>query len=136
MNYQISSYQNNLHSVITHEQLEQVIKAISDGRYSWACVLILRFVGYNPLHFIPQRTYSRLIKEQSQLTAESLESAPTINSSVNSSDHQAEIQDFKSANHLEISETQQGNISGIDVKFYLKTKMAMLSPSKLKEMQN
>ncbi|NEP49837.1 MAG: HetP family heterocyst commitment protein, partial [Moorea sp. SIO3C2] len=30
------------------EQLNQVIEAIISGKYSWACVLILRFSGYNP----------------------------------------------------------------------------------------
>ncbi|WP_138498196.1 HetP family heterocyst commitment protein [Nostoc sp. PA-18-2419] len=67
MNYQISS-QKNFQKAISPEQFEQVIEAITDGRYSWACVLILRFVGYNPLHFIPQRTYSRLIKENSNVS--------------------------------------------------------------------
>jgi hypothetical protein len=45
------------------EQFNQVIEAILDGKYSWACVLILRFAGYNPLHFIPYRTYNRLTKD-------------------------------------------------------------------------
>jgi hypothetical protein len=54
---------------MTNEQLNQIIEAITDGRYSWACVLILRFVGYNPLHFIPQRTYSRILKENRQVTS-------------------------------------------------------------------
>ncbi|MBD2410468.1 heterocyst formation protein HetP [Nostoc calcicola FACHB-389] len=67
MNYQNSSSQKNFQKAISPEQFEQVIEAITDGRYSWACVLILRFVGYNPLHFIPQRTYSRLIKENSHI---------------------------------------------------------------------
>ncbi|MBD2565540.1 HetP family heterocyst commitment protein [Nostoc sp. UIC 10607] len=67
MNYQISSSQKNFQKAISPEQLDQVMEAISDGRYSWACVLILRFVGYNPLHFIPQRTYSRLIKDNNHL---------------------------------------------------------------------
>ncbi len=67
MNYQISSSQNNFQKAMSPEQFEQVIEAITDGRYSWACVLILRFVGYNPLHFIPQRTYSRLIKENNRV---------------------------------------------------------------------
>ena len=49
------------------EQFNQIIEAITDGRYSWACVLILRCIGYNPIHYIPQRTYSRLIKENRQL---------------------------------------------------------------------
>jgi len=62
MNYQASS-QNDFHSAITPEQFNHIIEAIADGRYSWACVLILRCIDYNPIHYIPQRTYSRLIKE-------------------------------------------------------------------------
>ncbi|MFS0517160.1 HetP family heterocyst commitment protein [Nostoc sp. UIC 10607] len=46
----------------TNEELEQIVKAVSAGKYSWACVLILRFGGYNPLKYIPSRTYIRLIK--------------------------------------------------------------------------
>lgn len=67
MRYQSHSSQSSFQNKITTEQLNQIIEAITDGRYSWACVLILRFVGYNPLHFIPQRTYSRLIKENRQV---------------------------------------------------------------------
>jgi hypothetical protein len=66
MNYHMSS-QQSVQNTLTAEQLNQVIEAITDGRYSWACVLILRFVGHNPLHFIPQRTYSRLMKENRQV---------------------------------------------------------------------
>ena len=48
---------------MTAEQFTQVIEAILDGKYSWACLLILRFAGYNPLHYIPYRTFNRLLKE-------------------------------------------------------------------------
>lgn len=48
--------------VMNPDQFEQVVKAILEGKYSWACVLILRFAGYNPAHYIPYRTYKRLIK--------------------------------------------------------------------------
>ncbi len=96
MNYHISSSGKNFHKAISPEQLEQVMEAISDGRYSWACVLILRFVGYNPLHFIPQRTYSRLIKDNSQVpnssTSTTNQSQANIKSSVNSSSGQASSQ--------------------------------------------
>ncbi len=51
---------------MSSEQLEQVVAAILDGKYSWACVLILRFAGYKPLHYIPYRTYNRLVKENSE----------------------------------------------------------------------
>lgn len=48
---------------MTEEQFTQVVDAIVSGKYSWACVLILRFAGYNPLHYIPYRTYNRLMKD-------------------------------------------------------------------------
>jgi hypothetical protein len=48
---------------MNYEQFTQVVEAIVEGRYSWACVLILRFADYNPLHYIPYRTYKRLVKE-------------------------------------------------------------------------
>jgi hypothetical protein len=57
---------NNYSKAMTTDQFDQVVEAISEGRYSWACVLILRFAGYNPVHFIPIRTYSRLLKENRQ----------------------------------------------------------------------
>lgn len=63
MNYEISSSQK-IQKAISPEQFEQVIAAITNGEYSWACVLVLRFIDYNPLHFIPQRTYSRLMKKK------------------------------------------------------------------------
>jgi hypothetical protein len=47
---------------INTEQVEQIVKAIIAGKYSWACVLILRFSGYNPMDYIPYRTYIRLLK--------------------------------------------------------------------------
>jgi hypothetical protein len=57
------SSHKNLDKVMTVDQFECVVEAILAGRYSWACVLILRFGGYNPLHYIPYRTYNRLVKE-------------------------------------------------------------------------
>jgi hypothetical protein len=59
----LSLKNTKLDKVMDPEQFNQVIDAILQGKYSWACVLILRFAGYNPLHFIPYRTYNRLIKE-------------------------------------------------------------------------
>lgn len=56
-----------LNQVINPEQLNEIIEAILEGKYSWACVLILRFAGYNPLHYIPYRTYNRLLKENCQI---------------------------------------------------------------------
>jgi hypothetical protein len=55
-------------TIITTKQFDRIVEAIVEaivvGKYSWACVLILRFAGYNPLNYIPYRTYNRLIKRQ------------------------------------------------------------------------
>ncbi|MGF1514753.1 MAG: HetP family heterocyst commitment protein [Elainellaceae cyanobacterium] len=58
-----SNYSADPTKAMTSEQFSQVVEAILDGKYSWACVLILRFAGYNPLHYIPYRTYNRLVKD-------------------------------------------------------------------------
>jgi hypothetical protein len=68
MNQDISGNSSNLDKKIQPEQFDQVIEAILAGKYSWACVLMLRFVGYNPLHYIPYRTYNRLLKENSRMS--------------------------------------------------------------------
>lgn len=55
-----------LGNLLTKEQLEQVMEAILAGKYSWACFLMLRFIGYDPLQYLPYRTCNRLIKENRQ----------------------------------------------------------------------
>ncbi|BAZ81286.1 HetP family heterocyst commitment protein [Sphaerospermopsis kisseleviana CS-549] len=87
MNYRVSSSPATFENVITPDELNQIIEAIADGRYSWACVLILRFIGYNPLHYIPQRTYSRIMKENSQVVTTSTSTTKQKLQSVNN-DHQ------------------------------------------------
>jgi hypothetical protein len=57
---------------MTQEQFNRVVEAIVEGKYSWACVLILRFAGYNPLHYIPYRTYKRLLKENGNTARKTL----------------------------------------------------------------
>lgn len=63
MNCSNNYSRNQRDKAMNEEQFNQVIDAILAGKYSWACVLILRFAGYNPLHYIPYRTYNRLIKD-------------------------------------------------------------------------
>lgn len=58
----------NKTKTINHEQLTEIIEAILAGKYSWACFLLLRCTGYNPLHYIPYRTYNRLVKENRQIS--------------------------------------------------------------------
>lgn len=59
----LSNVNNTLNKAMTEEQFTQIVDAIINGKYSWACVLVLKFAGYNPLHYIPYRTFNRLIKE-------------------------------------------------------------------------
>lgn len=54
------------------EKLDQIVDAIVDGKYSWACVLLLRSNGLNPLHYIPYRTYNRLLKENTLVKTQSV----------------------------------------------------------------
>jgi len=64
---------------LNSQQLDEVVEAIMAGKYSWACVLTLRFAGYNPLLYIPYRTYNRLLKENSQLDNSASRTNPSIN---------------------------------------------------------
>lgn len=66
---------------MTLEQFDKVIEAILAGKYSWACVLILRFRGHNPRDYIPYRTYNRSIKENNKggMRNQVKETKPVIN---------------------------------------------------------
>ena len=55
-----------LDKVMDSSKFDLIVEAILAGKYSWACLLILRFAGYNPLQYIPYRTYNRLMKSNSQ----------------------------------------------------------------------
>ena len=60
-NHRISTHQG-LKVSMTQNQLQEIIVAIESGKYSFACLLFLKFSGYNPLLYIPYRTYNRLMK--------------------------------------------------------------------------
>jgi hypothetical protein len=68
MNQNISGISSNYNKAMNPQQFDQIVEAILAGKYSWACVLMLRIVGYNPLHYIPYRTYNRLLKENTQVS--------------------------------------------------------------------
>lgn len=48
--------------VTKSQQFSEILKAIINGKYSWACVLLLYWANCRPLNYIPYRTYKRLIK--------------------------------------------------------------------------
>ncbi len=84
---------------MTTEQLNQICAAISEGRYSWACVLILRFHGYNPLHYIPYTTYNRIVKGSEKPTVSSTGS-PTASTAPTVSTPQVSMSSMASGRHL------------------------------------
>ena len=66
MTQRIPFSDSSVNQTINHEQLNQIIEAILAGKYSWACFLLLRCIGHDPLHYLPYRTYNRLVKENCQ----------------------------------------------------------------------
>ncbi|MEQ8466567.1 HetP family heterocyst commitment protein [Coleofasciculus sp. B1-GNL1-01] len=66
----IYSSKTSGNKAIEPDQLNPIIDAILDGKYSWACYLLLRYAGYNPVHYLPYRTYRRLVKENEQASQE------------------------------------------------------------------
>jgi hypothetical protein len=72
MTQQVASSSANFYKAMRYEQFKQVVEAIAAGKYSWACVLLLWFSGYNPLRYIPYRTYNRLVKENRKEDADSI----------------------------------------------------------------
>lgn len=101
MNQKISFSESSDFKTIDCEQTNQIIDAILAGKYSWACFLLLRCMGYDPLHYIPYRTYNRLVKEHcqaSKLNKLDTECPPHANSKVvefSASDNYACEQDSK-----------------------------------------
>jgi hypothetical protein len=41
----------------------EIIAAIIDGHYSWACALYLQSIGHEPTAYMPHRTYTRLVRK-------------------------------------------------------------------------
>jgi hypothetical protein len=92
---------------MTTEQFNQVVDAILAGKYSWACVLILRFAGYNPLHYIPYRTYNRLMKENGPTANKRKSEHSYPQSCPNSSTPQGAAKNITDLNHLEELEERE-----------------------------
>ncbi|MBD2449106.1 HetP family heterocyst commitment protein [Nostoc sp. FACHB-152] len=89
MNHNMTSI-SNFNKGINPQQFDQIVEAILAGKYSWACVLILRVAGYNPLHYIPYRTYNRLLKENSTTSRAQQKERETITITQTSADKKPE----------------------------------------------
>lgn len=99
--------QSHLDKKMTSEEFTQVITAISEGKYSWACVLILQIAGYNPLHYIPYRTYNRLVKDN--LKAQRQRREARSKNAAHLSDRVQVIEDLE---HLEPIHQSRANVRG------------------------
>ncbi|MCY7272795.1 MAG: HetP family heterocyst commitment protein [Phormidesmis sp. CAN_BIN44] len=115
---------SKLDKVMDLEQFNQVVDAILEGKYSWACVLILRSSGYNPCHYIPRRTYSRLVKENlrelrhnraqtnvTQATSSSQDRIPDLAYLKALSEHHAEVHGGRCALRLANNLRESGSFS-------------------------
>lgn len=128
MNHNISGLNGNLGKTMNTEQFEQVVEAIIAGKYSWACVLLLRFAGYNPLHYIPYRTYNRLLKENTQMLSLKADS-DDLSMSDQSAKHRSSIQSqnclgkIKDLPYLETAGKQKSEIRGGNFEYSLKDKL-------------
>lgn len=108
MSYRKPSLNDQNYQIMSEEKFEQIIDAILAGKYSWACVLILETAGYNPLHYIPYRTYNRLIKNncissQSSYEAKTEEKQATTSKTSKQYQANAQIQDL---NHVRASQNK------------------------------
>lgn len=106
MTQHISFSNSRCNKTISPEQLNQIIEAILAGKYSWACVLLLRAAGYDPMHYIPYRTYNRLLKEHSRF------------GSSNQRQHDGlKVVGKDAASHTESRNSQQGTSKIVDLNY-------------------
>ena len=87
MNSQFHHSANHSQFRIKPEELDEIISAILAGKYSWACFLLLRCTGYNPLDYIPYRTSNRLLKENSQISKTSKSGTKSALGKIDDLDH-------------------------------------------------
>ena len=119
MTQRISFSDTRVNKTIHDEQLNQIIEAILAGKYSWACFLLLRCTGYDPLQYIPYRTYNRLVKENYQTGKQSKVNTTNINSNSSYSEFKCDrtpvrqqMSKIADLDHLEIEQKQNTRVRG------------------------
>jgi len=78
MVYQVSDSNTEVATALDTEQLNEITDAILEGKYSWACFLLLRDLGYEPSEYIAYRTYYRLLKEHRESQQDKAPEASTV----------------------------------------------------------
>jgi hypothetical protein len=128
----------SINKTINHEQLNQIIEAILAGEYSWACFLLLRCTGYDPLQYIPYRTYNRLVKKSCQVGGVCIQATNRIKtenqcSEINSSStsSQGRLSKIKDLSYIDLVGKQHTQLRGGNLEHWLDEKA--LEYSSLKE---
>ncbi len=128
---------SNFNKGINPQQFDQIVEAILAGKYSWACVLMLRVAGYNPLHYIPYRTYNRLLKENTSTSRAQQQGRETITISQSSADKRAEtsvttncLGKIKDLTYLEVVGKQKTEIRGGNMEQWLAQEIPEYQPLK------
>lgn len=109
---------SQLNKTMSDEQFNQVVDAILSGKYSWACLLILRFSGYNPLHYIPYRTYNRLMKTNREQTPSKIQPLNTNSKLIDGQEDRFrtktnhQLQDLYYLEELKEVDHQSNNVKG------------------------
>ena len=118
MTQRISFSDTRVNKTIHDEQLNQIIEAILAGKYSWACFLLLRCTGYDPLQYIPYRTYNRLVKENCHVGRSSRETTDRVKSDNqrsegnNSTSSHGCLSKIKDLGYLEVVGKQKAQVRG------------------------
>jgi len=97
---------------MSNDQFNQIVDAILSGKYSWACLLILRFSGYNPLHYIPYRTYNRLMKSNREQTRKQSQHTAKLGSSQSNQGKSKSAYKLKDLHYLEDLEHSAAKVKG------------------------
>jgi len=119
MTQQILGPNTKLGKTLNPDEFDQILAAILDGKYSWACVLLLRSSGYNPGGYIPYRTYYRLLRENCQFSIQNRRQTDSISTDTkrletasNGTSSQKCLSRFTDLSHLEVINQQHSQISG------------------------
>ena len=120
-----NSTNSQLDKAMSEEQFNQIVEAIVSGKYSWACLLILRFSGYNPLHYIPYRTYNRLMKEHRQTSTVAAKDNKSRTNSASARPNQKSTK-LRDLCYLENANAQSSSIKGGKKVFSFQTMSNMI----------
>lgn len=99
-------------TAINTEQLDEIVGAILGGKYSWACFLLLRCAGYNPLDYIPYRTYNRLIKENCLSGKSRKQEVSAMKTDNSNSETKSGINKIGDLDYLEVVRDKQAGVRG------------------------